>query len=350
MAEPLITPSTPHASSLRASVLVVSRTPALLNQLLRSLDEAYGGPADCLEVLVSWNGSQEAEAAIQPGRLPVAIAQRQPYHFASNMNGLARRARGDVLVLVNDDVIADRGSVDAALAALARDPTIGIVGARIRTSSGALAHAGIHFTAYGSPYHQLEGFVDGDHPVNHQEARVPAVTGAFMALSRADFLQLELAESFQVCGEDVLICLRMRQELHKQILFCPAMGAIHDAESTRSQTDGQNNVADDNKRLRAGWLELMQQADTETLKVELKAAQTEAEHLRRCCLDLQRALTQAECALGEAQQERSELLHRQVVATQQTLALSQLQRENQRLQLRIQQLDNQLAQTAPGKR
>lgn len=345
-----MTRSAPDAPNLRASVLVVSRTPALLNQLLRSLDDAYAGPADSIEVLVSWNGTREAEAAIQAGRLPVAIAQRDPYHFASNMNGLARQARGDVLVLVNDDVIADRGSVDAALTALERDPGVGIVGARIRTSKGALAHAGIHFTAYGSPYHQLEGLVDGDHPVNHQQTLVPAVTGAFMALSRADFLQLELAESFQVCGEDVLICLRMRQELHKQILFCPAMGAIHDAESTRKQTDGQNNVADDNKRLRAGWLELMQRADTETLKIELKAAQTEAEHLRSCCLALQQALAEAKQAEAVARQERALALAERTGSIQQSIALSSLQQENKRLLLRIQQLDNQLAKTSPGKR
>lgn len=342
MAEPLMTRSAPDAPNLRASVLVVSRTPALLNQLLRSLDDAYAGPADAIEVLVSWNGTREAEAAIQAGRLPVAIAQRDPYHFASNMNGLARQARGDVLVLVNDDVIADRGSVDAALTALERDPGVGIVGARIRTSAGALAHAGIHFTAYGSPYHQLEGLVDGDHPVNHQQTLVPAVTGAFMALSRADFLQLELAESFQVCGEDVLICLRMRQELHKQILFCPAMGAIHDAESTRKQTDGQNNVADDNKRLRAGWLELMQRADSETLKIELKAAQTEAEHLRNTYLELQ-------TKLEELAKKQEIMLSNNLASTQQSLEHSRLLQENKHLQLRIQQLENQLAQTNPRK-
>jgi hypothetical protein len=151
---------------LKASVLVVSRTPELLNRLLRSLDQAYSGNADSIEVIASWNGSSEDEACLQPGRLPFRIVQHVPYHFASNMNGLARKANGAALIFANDDLIVDPGAIDAALERLETRPEVGMIGARLRTSSRQLAHAGIHFTSYGSPYHQLEHFVDADHPVN----------------------------------------------------------------------------------------------------------------------------------------------------------------------------------------
>ena len=331
-----------NAPSLRASILVVSRTADLLNRLLRSLDEGYGGEAKAVEVLISWNGSASEEERIQGGRLPWRVVQRDPYHFASNMNGLARQARGAVLVFANDDLIADPASVEAAIERLETRPDVGIVGARLRTSSGQLAHAGIHFTSYGSPYHQLEGFVDANHPVNEREQLVPAVTGAFFAMRRADFLQLELAETFQACGEDVLLCLQTRSQLHKQVLFCPAMGGVHDAESTRRQSENQQGNENDMQRLRSGWREWLQRADQKSLQVELRAAQDEAEDLRGVCRELQNSTT----ALNAVNQEIGKL--QKIVAEQRSkntkVAMEQtlLESENKRLRSRIQQLENEL--------
>lgn len=324
---------------LKASVLVVSRTPALLNRLLNSLDQAYGGDAASIEVIASWNGSAADEMLLQKGRLPFAIVQRDPYHFASNMNELARKAKGDVLIFANDDLIVDPGAIDAALDRLATQPDVGIVGACLRTSDGQLAHAGIHFTSYGSPYHQLEHFVDAEHPVNQREQRVPAVTGAFFAMGRNDFLKLELAETFNVCGEDVLLSLQTRSILHKQVLFCPAMSGVHDAESTRSQFEEQQGNDDDMKRMRAGWLELLQRADRDSMKVELRAAQDEAEDLRGCCHALQ-------ISNQKHQEELSSLHRQQSDQTRQQLQLSLLESENKRLRSRVQQLENQLNRIA----
>ena len=321
---------------LKASVLVVSRTPALLNRLLHSLDLAYSGSANSIEVIASWNGNTADEMLVKRGRLSFEIVQRDPYRFASNMNGLARKARGDVLIFVNDDLIIDPGAVDTALERLATQPEVGLVGARLRTSGGQLAHAGIHFTSYGSPYHQLEHFVDADHPASHRERLVPAVTGAFFAMRRKQFMQLELAETFNVCGEDVLLSLQTRSLLHKQVLYCPAMSGVHDAESTRSQFEEQQGNDEDMQRMRTGWLELLQLADKESLKVELRAAQDEAEDLRGCCLKLQETARQhAQQALSQADQ------------TQLELKQSLLERENKRLTSRVQQLENQLERITP---
>ena len=333
-------------STVEASILVVSRTAGLLSRLLHSLDLGYSGGTDAIEVLASWNGSADDEQAIQPGRLPFRIAQRDPYHFAGNMNGLARQAQGAVLIVANDDLIVDPSSIDAALDRLKNRAEVGLVGARLRTSDGALAHAGIHFTSYGSPYHQLEHFAQANHPAATRERLVPAVTGAFFAMRREEFLQLELAESFNVCGEDVLLNLQTRSVLHKQVLYCPAMSGIHDAESTRSQFENQEGNADDMTRMRAGWREMLQRADRDSLLVELQAAQDEAEDLRGIHIALASASTDAQNQIMElratvAQQTRinSELQARQ---TQQQLQQSLLESENKRLHSRVQQLENRL--------
>ena len=328
---------------IKASVLVVSRTPELLNRLLLSLDHAFNGQPETIEIIASWNGSIADEHRIAAGRLPFSIAQREAYHFARNMNNLARKARGEVLIFANDDLIADPGSVDAAIERLDRQPETGIVGARLRTSDGQLAHAGIHFTSDGSPYHQLERFVDALHPANGREGLVPAVTGAFFAMRRDEFLELELAETFNVCGEDVLLCLQTRSVLQKQVLYCPAMSGVHDAESTRSQFEEQQGNDDDMKRMRAGWRELIQQANKESLLVELQAAQDEAEDLRSITAETQREL--AEVYVTAQNQARL-----QAEQTRQQLQQSLLESENKRLRSRVQQLENQLTRLAEPRR
>ena len=328
---------------IKASVLVVSRTPELLNRLLLSLDHAFNGQPETIEIIASWNGSVADEDRIAAGRLPFSIAQREAYHFARNMNNLARKARGEVLIFANDDLIADPGSVDAAIERLDRQPETGIVGARLRTSDGQLAHAGIHFTSDGSPYHQLERFVDALHPANGREGLVPAVTGAFFAMRRDEFLELELAETFNVCGEDVLLCLQTRSVLQKQVLYCPAMSGVHDAESTRSQFEEQQGNDDDMKRMRAGWRELIQQANKESLLVELQAAQDEAEDLRSITAETQREL--AEVYVTAQNQARL-----QAEQTRQQLQQSLLESENKRLRSRVQQLENQLTRLAEPRR
>ena len=330
---------------LKASVLVVSRTPALLNRLLHSLDLAYSGDADSIEIIASWNGSRSDEMLARGGRLPFAIIQHDPYHFASNMNDLARKARGEVLIFANDDLIIDPGGIDAALERLETQPEVGIVGARLRTSDGQLAHAGIHFTSSGSPYHQLEHFADANHPTNTRERMVPAVTGAFFAMRRDDFLTLELAETFQVCGEDVLLSLQTRSLLNKQVLYCPAMSGIHDAESTRSQFDEQQGNDDDMKRMRAGWHELIQRAKQESLLVELRAVQDEAEDLRDYCLKLQDSGKQQSVMIEELKSQTARQTQLQADQTRQTLELSIVEGENKRLRSRLQQLENQLNAT-----
>ena len=328
---------------IKASVLVVSRTPELLNRLLLSLDHAFNGQPETIEIIASWNGSIADEHRIAAGRLPFSIAQREAYHFARNMNNLARKARGEVLIFANDDLIADPGSVDAAIERLDRQPETGIVGARLRTSDGQLAHAGIHFTSYGSPYHQLERFVDALHPANGREGLVPAVTGAFFAMRRDEFLELELAETFNVCGEDVLLCLQTRSVLQKQVLYCPAMSGVHDAESTRSQFEEQQGNDEDMKRMRAGWRELIQLANKESLLVELQAAQDEAEDLRSITAETQREL--AEVYVTAQNQARL-----QAEQTRQQLQQSLLESENKRLRSRVQQLENQLTRLAEPRR
>ena len=224
------------------SCLVISRSPGLLNKLLTSLVSArrYWGPED--EVICAWNGSQADEQAITPQQDGPCfrIASREAYHFASNMNHLASLARGDVLILLNDDLVLDAGSLDQALQILEAQSGVGLVGGRLRQPDGRLGHAGILFSERNLPYNRLRperlaGLLGTDRLEILTSGVMPAVTGALMVLRRHDFLAVRFREDFRICGEDVALCLDLRQKLALATYYAADVTAVHAEKSTRGE-------------------------------------------------------------------------------------------------------------------
>lgn len=281
---------------MTVSVLVVSKTPHRLNRLLGSLEAAFSGPDDGLEVVCSWNGTPVEQGAIVRGdRFALRLISQIPYHFAANVNGLARHARGDTLVLLNDDLVLDPGALDAALQALA-DPSVGAVGGRLRTSDGRLSHMGIAFDPRHSVYHRLLQLPVDSGPAL-RAGPVPAVTGALLAIRRQDFLPDGLDEAFRVCGEDVALCLRLRSQ-GRLIWYCPAASGVHDGEATRSEVAGQQACPEDQQRLRELHQAFLAGAAPLDWRTEWLALAEESDHLRRLLLAAPSAL---EPCAGSAQ-------------------------------------------------
>ncbi|MCP9799193.1 glycosyltransferase [Synechococcus sp. RedBA-s] len=232
-----ISPSIPTMSCL-----VISRQPQLLNRMLASLEQArrFWQPSD--EVLCSWNGSSTDEERIEaPAHPTFRIASRTAYHFAANMNRLAEQALGELLVLVNDDVVLDPGCLDRAAQILETLPEVGLVGGRLRNSEGMLTHAGLLFANDGCPYNrfrpdQLGPLIDPDGLEVQESGPMPAVTGALMVIRRSDFLSLRFRETFRVCGEDVALCLDCWSHLGKTPYYASDVTAIHDEKSTRGDS------------------------------------------------------------------------------------------------------------------
>jgi len=228
--------------------LVISRSADLLNRLLNSLQYARlkWGATD--EVLCSWNGSQEDETRIEPPNSGPGfrIAARTAYHFATNMNNLADQASGEVLILLNDDLILDPGSLDQALQILYGHSGIGLVGARLRTPEGLLGHAGILFGATNLPYNRLRPerlgtLLEASASEPPRSGEIPAVTGALMAVRRQDFCKVRMRESFHICGEDVALCLDLRRQLGLATYYAATVGAVHAEKSSRGHAVDQHD-------------------------------------------------------------------------------------------------------------
>ena len=267
---------------MRLSILVVSRTAGLVSSMLNSLSNALHLPGNEVEVLCSWNGESEEEARIEnQSGYEFLVANRTPYHFASNMNALAEKATGELLLLINDDVVLDSDSVDAALRCLNDESNAGLVGARLRDREGRLTHAGILFDSRHSPYHQLDRQVGfEENAVIGGPRPVPAVTGAAMLIRRETFRQLRFNSDYIVCGEDVELCLALRDKLEMDVMYCPQFSGEHAGEATRSQKEGQSGNSEDLTRMRALHEQFLNTASHHQLRIELAASVAEADALR----------------------------------------------------------------------
>ena len=293
---------------MRLSVLVVSRTPELLSHMLGSLAAATNLSSEQLEILCSWNGSEADEQAIENhSDYELLIAQREPYHFASNMNALAEKATGDFLLLINDDVQLDPGCIDAAIAVMQQQASAGLVGARLRDAEGLLTHAGIVFDSRHSPYHQLDRKLGSEHAAVLGEPRaVPAVTGALMLIRREHFQSLRFATDFKVCGEDVELCLDLRERLGLEVIYAPGFSGLHGGEATRSQVDEQSGNSEDLSRMRARYQRFLAAAGQAQLRVELAAKVAEVEALRSLEAHRKHESAQISRILGELEERNSD--------------------------------------------
>lgn len=267
---------------MRLSILVVSRTAGLLSRMLNSLGDALHLPGDEVEVLCSWNGETAEEARIENhSGYELLVANRAPYHFASNMNDLAEKATGELLLFINDDVFLDADSVDAALSCLNNHPGSGLVGARLRDREGRLTHAGILFDRRHSPYHQLDRLIGfEDNAVVGEPRPVPAVTGAAMLIRRKTFQSLRFNSEYKVCGEDVELCLALRDELKLDVMYCPRFSGEHGGEATRSKMKDQGGNNEDLIRMRRLHERFLNTATNEQIRTELVASLAEADALR----------------------------------------------------------------------
>ncbi|MGH9084693.1 MAG: glycosyltransferase family 2 protein [Acidimicrobiales bacterium] len=181
-------------------------------------------PAEVLDELLDLGG----------GRLRIVPFDR-PFHFSEKINVGALHARGDYLLLLNDDTEAASDHWLDALVMYALLPGVGAVGARLRFSDGRLQHVGIGATR-GAPGHFYYGF-PSDHGGYFDAAALPgdflAVTGACLLTSRDCFEEVGgLSPAFPLNYNDVDYCLKVHNAGHR-IVYTPEAELWHYESSTR---------------------------------------------------------------------------------------------------------------------
>lgn len=156
----------------------------------------------------STDGTRDWLHTLSIPHLRVLLNDRNLGYAATN-NRAASIASGDLLVLLNNDLVLSPHWLEPMLAAHAALGTkAGIIGNTQRTvATGAIDHTGIVFNAKGKPVHCREL-----PPFAPALKFVPAVTGACMLIQRSLWQQLGgFDPAFINGGEDVDLCLRIHQ-------------------------------------------------------------------------------------------------------------------------------------------
>nr|MBP6307125.1 glycosyltransferase [Opitutaceae bacterium] len=140
----------------------------------------------------------------------IHLFEKNPGYAVGN-NHLAAQAKGEILILLNNDTVPCDGWLDEILAAFAERPDVGIVGnLQLSVSTRQLDHAGVFFDADGQPSH-FRPPLGSLHRLRWMP--VPAITAACMGVRRTFFLELGGFDPAYVNGyEDTDLCLRAREK------------------------------------------------------------------------------------------------------------------------------------------
>ncbi|MEQ8292270.1 MAG: glycosyltransferase [Roseovarius sp.] len=231
------------------SVVVLNRDGAdLLDAMFRSCAE--GDLSDRTEWIIvdhgSVDGSEDVCREHAKGGATIRFLPRgRNDSFSASNNFGARQASGSILVFANNDLVFTEGFGDRVRSHLSAASS-GVVGARLLDHVGADAglridqHLGVFLdrrtTEEGliRPYEARNGSeTDAQAPAT----RCIAVTGAFLAMRRANFLRVGGFDEAYVYGlEDVDLCLRVRRDLGLNVICANDIVIAHHRGYSRQKT------------------------------------------------------------------------------------------------------------------
>jgi GT2 family glycosyltransferase len=229
-----------HERQPLVSILIPSRDQGrLLKRCLRSLRRRTEYPH--LEILVLDNGSRD------PGTLRYlrscgerVLRLDMPFNHSRLNNLAAAQARGELLLLLNDDTEVLTPGWLTALVEQALRPEVGAAGALLLHPDGRLQHAGIvlGLGPVAMPLHAgitRDGLDRGTVFLAHE---VSAVSGACLLIRRAVYQEVGGLdeEALPASYNDVDLCLRLRRAGYR-IVYTPLARLQHLESASRSFHD-----------------------------------------------------------------------------------------------------------------
>ncbi|HEY0276987.1 MAG TPA: glycosyltransferase family 2 protein [Solirubrobacterales bacterium] len=223
-----------------AVVIVSHGAETLLRRCLESL-RAHPPRTAAMTVTIVDSGSTDGTPDMVAREFPeFRLERRANIGFSAANNLVLRESGADAVLLLNPDTEVYDGTLDTALARLAADPRIGMVGAKLVREDGELDHAAkrsfptplaalAHFTGIGRGAGAGESLSQyrATHLGEDDPGEVDAVNGAFM-LCRAEAVAEVglLDEGYWLYMEDLDWCHRFWDAGWK-VFYEPAAIALH---------------------------------------------------------------------------------------------------------------------------
>ncbi|MFS2124678.1 glycosyltransferase [Pseudomonas sp. Pseusp97] len=229
------------------SILVPTRDQLpLLQRCVESLLEKTRYPH--YELLIIDNDSQEADAvqwlagidALQSEQVRV-LRYPHPFNFSAMNNFAARQARGEYLVLLNNDTAIIDGDWLDALLNHARRPEVGLVGAKLHYPDGRVQHGGVVLGLNGPADHPFIGAAQQAPGYMHRllvDQNYSVVTAACLMVRRSLYEDVQGMDEvdFKVSYNDVDLCLKIREAGYLAV-WTPYAVVLHEGSVSQKKVD-----------------------------------------------------------------------------------------------------------------
>ncbi|MGO8876407.1 MAG: glycosyltransferase, partial [Acidimicrobiales bacterium] len=172
-------------------------------------------------------------------------------------NEAARKARGDLLLFLNNDVMARSPHWLGHMVAQAQRPEVGAVGARLLYPDGTIQHAGVVVGIGLGATHVQQG-ITGDKPgylsLTTITRNVSAVTGACLMTPRSAFEAVGgFDANLPIAFNDIDYCLKLR-ERGLLVIYTPLAEMTHHESKSRGHSDDVKEAPYFRKRWRTVML------------------------------------------------------------------------------------------------
>lgn len=234
-----------HQESPKVSVIVPTRNqPTLLRACIESLLQQTGYPD--WELLLVDNASDDAGVLAYYEELQSRLEERvqvlhfdAPFNFSAMNNLAASHARGEYLLLLNNDTECIHDDWLDAMMAHAQRPDVGIVGSRLLfPDSLTVQHAGVVLGLTGTAGHVFLGSLSHEAPgyLNRALAdqEYSAVTGASLLIRKSLFDEVGGLDeqAFGISFSDIDLCLKVRAQGYR-IVWTPFATLLHHGSATQ---------------------------------------------------------------------------------------------------------------------
>lgn len=238
-----------YSFDTRPLVSIIIPTKDQLPTLLRCVDSLLERTRYAhYEVLIVDNNSETPEALawfegiekLGDARLRV-LRYPHPFNYSAINNFAARQARGEYLVLLNNDTGITDGHWLDALLNHAQRPEVGVVGAKLHFLDGSVQHAGVVMGLRGVAEHAFIGdAIDGNGYMHRLQVdqNYSVVTAACLMVRASLYHEVNgLDESdFAVSFNDVDFCLKVGRAGYL-VVWTPYAVLMHEGSVSQRKVD-----------------------------------------------------------------------------------------------------------------
>ena len=210
---------------------------------------------DAYEIVVMDNDSRDPEALAYLASLQAPCHVHRwtdPFNYSAINNDGVRRARGQQLLFLNNDVEVIRPDWLTALVEYAQLDPVGAVGAKLLYGDGTIQHAGVVLNVGGVAQHAFRCTakeVLGAPRLADLPRSCSAVTGACMMVPRRVFDEVGgFDEALRVVLNDIDLCLRIRERGYEVVCTPHALLYHHEGASR-----GRLHPSEDEERFVKRW-------------------------------------------------------------------------------------------------